>query len=302
MRRRAARSALYTDVWVSMGDEDTADHRRAALAPYRIDDALLDAAGSGRDRAALPARPPGRGDHRRGALRLAPANLGSGREPPPCPEGAAGAFGRAIVAMTVRLRKPAPSLPPTASTCIYQPRAGRETLPKRPERGEEIELQIDSLAHGGEGVGRLGDGGYVVFVSGALPGDRVRAVVVKRKRSYAHARLVEVLRESPERIAPTADHPGVAWQVLPYERQLQIKRNRSRMPCGASASSTGSSWRDCGCACRNGATATSLSIPGVQDPMVISVPKDLPPHQKSLGSPGQRIWCVASTLPAAGSE
>ncbi|MFZ1925970.1 MAG: ornithine carbamoyltransferase [Solirubrobacteraceae bacterium] len=36
--------ALYTDVWVSMGDEDTADHRRAALAPYRIDDTLLDAA------------------------------------------------------------------------------------------------------------------------------------------------------------------------------------------------------------------------------------------------------------------
>jgi ornithine carbamoyltransferase len=36
--------ALYTDVWVSMGDEDTADHRRAALALYRIDDALLDRA------------------------------------------------------------------------------------------------------------------------------------------------------------------------------------------------------------------------------------------------------------------
>jgi len=36
--------AVYTDVWVSMGDEDTADERRAALAPYRIDDALLDLA------------------------------------------------------------------------------------------------------------------------------------------------------------------------------------------------------------------------------------------------------------------
>jgi len=36
--------AVYTDVWVSMGDEDTADARRAALAPYRIDDALLDLA------------------------------------------------------------------------------------------------------------------------------------------------------------------------------------------------------------------------------------------------------------------
>jgi ornithine carbamoyltransferase len=34
--------AVYADVWVSMGDEDTADERRAALAPYRIDDALLD--------------------------------------------------------------------------------------------------------------------------------------------------------------------------------------------------------------------------------------------------------------------
>jgi ornithine carbamoyltransferase len=36
--------AIYTDVWVSMGDEETAGERRAALAPYRIDDNLLDAA------------------------------------------------------------------------------------------------------------------------------------------------------------------------------------------------------------------------------------------------------------------
>jgi ornithine carbamoyltransferase len=40
----AGANALYTDVWVSMGDEATADARRAALAPYRIDDALLDRA------------------------------------------------------------------------------------------------------------------------------------------------------------------------------------------------------------------------------------------------------------------
>ena len=103
---------------------------------------------------------------------------------------------------------------------------GAQVLPKRPERGEQIELQVESLAHGGEGVGRLGDSGYVVFVSGAVPGDLVRAEVVKRKRSYAHARVVEVLRPSPERIAPTATHPGVPWQVLPYERQLQIKHEQ----------------------------------------------------------------------------
>jgi ornithine carbamoyltransferase len=39
--------AVYADVWVSMGDEETADARRAALAPYRIDDALLDLAAPG---------------------------------------------------------------------------------------------------------------------------------------------------------------------------------------------------------------------------------------------------------------
>jgi 23S rRNA (uracil1939-C5)-methyltransferase len=105
----------------------------------------------------------------------------------------------------------------------------------RPQRGDELELQIDSLAFGGEGVARLGDdptgehgGGYVVFVAGAIPGDRVRAVVHKRKRSYAHARTLEVLSPSPERIAPRAAHPGVAWQVIPYERQLEIKQAQVR--------------------------------------------------------------------------
>jgi 23S rRNA (uracil1939-C5)-methyltransferase len=96
----------------------------------------------------------------------------------------------------------------------------------RPQRGDELDLRIDSLAFGGEGVARLGDGGYVVFVADAIPGDRVRAVVHKRKRSYAHARTLEVLEPSPERIAPTADHPGVPWQVIPYERQLEIKRDQ----------------------------------------------------------------------------
>jgi 23S rRNA (uracil1939-C5)-methyltransferase len=94
--------------------------------------------------------------------------------------------------------------------------------PPRPERGAEVELTVESLAHGGNGVARM-NGGYVVFVSGAIPGDRVRAVITKRKRAYAEARTVEVLTPSPERIPPKADHPGAPWQVLPYERQLQVK-------------------------------------------------------------------------------
>jgi 23S rRNA (uracil1939-C5)-methyltransferase len=91
----------------------------------------------------------------------------------------------------------------------------------RPSRGDELELTVDSLAHGGNGVARLE--GYVVFVAGAVPGDRVRAVVGKAKKAYAEARAVEVLEPSPDRIAPVADHPGAPWQVLAYERQLEVK-------------------------------------------------------------------------------
>jgi 23S rRNA (uracil1939-C5)-methyltransferase len=94
---------------------------------------------------------------------------------------------------------------------------------ERPRRGDELELEIESLAYGGEGVARWGASGYVVFVAGAVPGDRVRAQVYKRKRAYAHARTLELLRPSTERIPPRAQHPGVPWQVLPYERQLAVK-------------------------------------------------------------------------------
>jgi 23S rRNA (uracil1939-C5)-methyltransferase len=97
-----------------------------------------------------------------------------------------------------------------------------EPRPTRPQRGEELTLHIDSLAFGGAGVARH-EGGWVVFVREALPGDTVRAVVTKRKRHYGEARLLEVVEPSPDRVEPKADHPGAPWQVLPYEKQLEIK-------------------------------------------------------------------------------
>ena len=96
----------------------------------------------------------------------------------------------------------------------------------RPRRGQELELTIDSLAHGGNGVGRAD--GFVVFVRGALPGDRVRVEVQKAKRSFAEATLTELIEPSPERIEPRAPHPGAPWQVLPYERQLEVKEEQVR--------------------------------------------------------------------------
>src|SRR3954462_11235654 len=99
------------------------------------------------------------------------------------------------------------------------------TAASRPRRGGELELTVDRLAYGGNGVARREDG-YVVFVAGAVPGDRVRAVVGKAKKAYAEARAVEIVEPSPERIEPVADHPGAPWQGLPSERQLAVKQEQ----------------------------------------------------------------------------
>ena len=69
------------------------------------------------------------------------------------------------------------------------------TRRQRPNRGDELELTIDSLAFGGNGVAR--HEGCVVFVVGAVPGDKVRARITRPKRDYAEAITVEILEPSP---------------------------------------------------------------------------------------------------------
>ncbi|HEX2128433.1 MAG TPA: 23S rRNA (uracil(1939)-C(5))-methyltransferase RlmD [Solirubrobacterales bacterium] len=100
------------------------------------------------------------------------------------------------------------------------------TRRNRPRQGAELELDIDSLAQGGRGVARAN--GYVVFVTGGLPGDRVRARITRSKRDFGEAKAVELLRPSPDRIADRCVHdgdscPGAAWQGMPYERQIEEK-------------------------------------------------------------------------------
>jgi 23S rRNA (uracil1939-C5)-methyltransferase len=70
--------------------------------------------------------------------------------------------------------------------------------------------------------------GYVVFVSGALPGDRVRARLDRAKRDFGEARVIELIDASPDRVPDRCLHdgepcPGAPWQGLPYERQLSEK-------------------------------------------------------------------------------
>jgi 23S rRNA (uracil1939-C5)-methyltransferase len=96
-------------------------------------------------------------------------------------------------------------------------------------RGDLLEVEIDSLAFGGRGVAR--SDGFVVFVAGALPGDRVRAEVTKGKKRFAEARTVELLSPGADRVPDRCVHggepcPGAPWQGLPYESQLTHKQDQ----------------------------------------------------------------------------
>ena len=71
----------------------------------------------------------------------------------------------------------------------------------------ELVLEVDSLDLEGRGVAR--NEGKVVFIAGALPGERVRAEIVGRKPKFDRARLIEVLQESPLRARPSCPHFGL---------------------------------------------------------------------------------------------
>ncbi len=97
-------------------------------------------------------------------------------------------------------------------------------------KGETVEVTVDRMAFGGHGVARVQE--FVVFVRGAVAGDRVRARIYKKKRNYAEARIEELLVPSPDRINPPCRYSGhcggCQWQNLRYETQLHHKKEHVR--------------------------------------------------------------------------
>ena len=93
------------------------------------------------------------------------------------------------------------------------------------QRDQELELTVDSLAYGGNGVARLD--GFVVFVRRGLPGDTVRARVTKVHRRHAEAIATSIVAPGPLRVdAPCAHYPacgGCRFQDLAYDAQLATK-------------------------------------------------------------------------------
>jgi len=93
-------------------------------------------------------------------------------------------------------------------------------------KGTEIELFVDKLAFGGKAVSRVD--GFVVFLDHAVPGQTVRARILRKKRNYAEAVTVELISQSQHYSTPVCPHFGICggclWQDISYDAQLYWKR------------------------------------------------------------------------------
>lgn len=96
-----------------------------------------------------------------------------------------------------------------------------------PPQGSLVELEVNDIAHGGEGVGRVA--GKAHFIPGVIPGETVVGRIIKDGGSWARAELVEVRKAASSRISPPCPHAeacgGCQWQHAEYEAQLEWKRN-----------------------------------------------------------------------------
>lgn len=94
------------------------------------------------------------------------------------------------------------------------------------EKNETITLNFEDLTHEGNGVGKIN--GYPLFVPQALPGEEGKVKVVKANKNFGFGKLLELTKESPERIEPVCHVHcnGCGLQHMSYSLQLEMKRNQ----------------------------------------------------------------------------
>ncbi|MBU6454647.1 MAG: TRAM domain-containing protein, partial [Cyanobacteria bacterium REEB67] len=97
-------------------------------------------------------------------------------------------------------------------------------------RGETLEVTIDSLANGGDGVAKCD--GVPIFVDRAAVGDKVLVRLFDVRKDFARGAIEKIIQPSPERSEPPCQHfdqcGGCQWQHLSYEAQLANKESLVR--------------------------------------------------------------------------
>ena len=94
---------------------------------------------------------------------------------------------------------------------------------------EEVILTIEGAAFKGKGIGKLD--GMAIFVPGTMPGDEVKARIIKRKKNYREAKLLEILSPSPDRIELDVAITGEEVALVLHRTRLEAPLpQRSRAP------------------------------------------------------------------------
>ncbi len=97
-------------------------------------------------------------------------------------------------------------------------------------KNDILTVKIEDIGDNGEGIGKVN--GYTLFVKDAVIGDTVSCKIVKAKKNYAYARLMEILEPSKIRVAPVCKYHrqcgGCQIQAMSYEAQLAFKQNKVR--------------------------------------------------------------------------
>src|ERR1700730_10381913 len=93
-----------------------------------------------------------------------------------------------------------------------------------------VDLKIEDIAFGGKGVGR--ENGKAVFIPYTIEGEKISARIVREKKQFAEAEIVDLLERSPDRVEPPCPYfgwcGGCAYQQIAYEHQLAIKWRQVR--------------------------------------------------------------------------
>lgn len=96
------------------------------------------------------------------------------------------------------------------------------------EKNQDVIIKIEDMGNEGEGIGRIS--GYTLFVKDAIIGDKIKARIVKAKKNYGYARLMEVLEPSPYRVEAVCEFArkcgGCQIQEMSYDRQLTFKQDK----------------------------------------------------------------------------
>ena len=107
------------------------------------------------------------------------------------------------------------------------------TKPIFPKQNQELELVCESLAYGGAAVCKVPETGFVLMCNGALPGERLLARVMRKKRSMAQATKIRTLEPPPNLVEPPCQHAtecgGCKTQNWAYEAQVAEKQKQARV-------------------------------------------------------------------------